>query len=261
MTQYTEGSTRWPHSAAITVDATGWSSGAQYITITVPADFAAFWDGIHQTDARDVRLLDADGVTKLSYQLVDQGGAAVAAADITARDMIIRIGSWTPPSAAMCRIVLAWGASGVSSGGTTVTPSSPLTGYINLGRPRLGWPARRERPDQTQPLLRVHKDAAEAVRFVVDFRGMLASRIFAQGGSPELGQLKSASYVVSTGGSAQAGMISATSVRFADPSAVIVLVQAGTSGTNYTVVVTAVTTTGETLISRTVLDVQTLSEQ
>lgn len=226
---------RWRQYAAITVDATGWGGGAVDAEITIPRDLEAFWSLIDNS-AAEARVLSPDLGTVLTYKITTAAGATFDATAKSNRDGKISIDNWTPPAAAMCRLVLAWHATGASSAASVLTTSSPLTGYIATGLPRVGWRAKLERPGATQPSIRLQKTATEVLRVYVDASGLIQGRQGRMAGPDSTaGALRYASYTVDTGGASQAGMKSATSLRFLGESTMFFLVQAGTSGTDYTI--------------------------
>lgn len=260
MSQYREGTTAWPYSMAITVDCRSWVSGAIDVEVAVPTDLDHFWTTIHQTDGRDIRVLDADGRTKLAYALTDTSNNAVDATDITNREMKLRIDGWTPPAAAMCRLELVWGAAGVSSGGTAVTISGAYSGYIAVAVPSRGWIGRSERPGATHPDAEFLKGSADSRRLFVDFGRLLGVRAQRHANTSAYEQLAYASYVCNKAGSPQAGMIDASSLRFVGRGVVTFLSKSGTDGDDHTLVVTAGSSTSEIHTARAVLRVRDLQE-
>lgn len=261
-TGYREGSNIWSYFAAITVDARAWVAGAAEVSITVPADWDAFWTQINQTDGRDIRVLNAAGDTPLTYDVVDTGGGAFGAADITARSCKIRISGWTPPAAAMCRLVLAWGQASATSGAGSPTTVSPLNGYILVAAPQQGWTALPVRADVTTPAVRVQKTAAEAITYAVSFLPWLRGRL-GQYARVSVGtSLSYATYVITNGGSSAglSGMIDLSKIRFLGADTVVVIAQAGVTATNYMIAVTATTTDSQTIEAAAELVVRTLQE-
>lgn len=260
MIAYREGGYTWKYSAAITVDARSWSSGAVEISVPIPADWDAFWTTINQTDARDVRVLSADGLTKLTYDIVKTGPAAIDAGAITSRDGRLRISGWTPPLAAMCRLVVVWGQSSVSSGAGSPTFASPINGYIALGLPARGWMAMPPQAGRTKPVAKFAKGATEQIVLGLDVGGLVDTRATAHARSRSLGAISYASYVVHAAGTPQGGMVDASTLRFIDETRCYFLVNAGSSGTTYTIVPTVVLTSSQTLIPRALLEVRDLTE-
>lgn len=266
MIGYREGSYIWRYSAAITVDARAWVSGAAEVTVTIPSQWDAFWSTVNATDARDVRILDADGRTLITaYKVIKTGGAAIDATAITNRDGTIQISGWTPPAAAMCRLVLVWGSSAASAFGAP-TSVSPLTGYIALPVPSVGWRAEPEPPGATKPRARLTKGASEVLVVGVTVAALLASRKEPQAQRRGHDAIRYASYAVQTGGASQAGMVEAASVRFIGEDTVTMLVKAGSSGTDYTIIPTitlyphASGYSAPTLIPRALLSVRDVAE-
>lgn len=257
---YREGSYTWKYSAAITIDARAWAAGAAELSIPIPVDWDAFWLTINQTDARDVRILSADGSTKLTYDIVKTGPAAIDAAAITARDGRIRVSGWTPPAAAMCRIVIIWGNSTVATGAGAPTFAAPLNGYIAVAVPSRGWVARGVARGRTVPPVTISKGAAEVLSVGCEVGMLLNARATATANTRTREAISYASYSVTLAGAAQAAMVTASSLRFLDTSRMFFEVKAGTTATSYTIVPVVVTTEAQTLSPRALLDVRDLSE-
>lgn len=257
---YRETTYTWKYSAAITVDASAWVAGAAEVSIPIPTDWDAFWLTINQTDARDVRILDADGLTKLTYDIVKTGPAAIDATAITNRDGRIRISGWTPPAAAMCRLVIIWGNSTVATGAGVPTFAAPLNGYIAVTAPARGWRARGVERGRTKPAATITKGAAEVLTVGVEVSPLLNSRTASSANTRAKEAISYASYSVTLAGAAQAAMITASSLRFLDTSRMYFDVKAGTTAVSYTIVPVVVTTAAQTLSPRALLDVRDLSE-
>jgi hypothetical protein len=153
-----------------------------------------------------------------------------------------------------------WGNADVSSVSTTVTPSAAKTGYVEMGRPtERQITVRPERLGSGTPQGRITKSASEVVWVWFDLRGVLQTFQDTFGKKYIYEEVAYATYEVLSGGAAQAGMVDATKTRFMD-GWVRVLVQAGTTNTDYTISLTVVTHLGRTLNPRAGLKVRTVSE-
>lgn len=241
--RYREGAITWTAYAAITVDAR--SSSANNVTVTIPKDLDAFWLAV--TAESEIRILAADGVTKATYEIDNGSGSTFDGTAITNRTGRIKIGSYTRASAAMCRMVLAWAPQGgtPSTGGTSVSLSTPVTGYLAQEQPRNVIRARPEPVGALVPSPRVQKGSGETLLLAVDVTALLPTRdAGSYGGGDGIGGLSYASYAaVDSNSSPYSSMVDAASLRFLGDWGVSFTVTAGVSGTVYTVIPTLITTT------------------
>ncbi len=101
--------------------------------IVIPPEWDEFWDVIDSAGA-ELRVVSADGRTVLAYAVDDGSGGAF---DATARLGRIRIDGMSVP--AVTAVLLVWvffdPDEPQGSGASAVTIASPLTGYLELGRP------------------------------------------------------------------------------------------------------------------------------
>lgn len=219
----------------ITVDSTAGAGGID-VTATIPPTLDAFWSYVASAGA-DVRLTDADGYTLLTFQL----GAGFS---IATRTGTVEVDNWTSPAAQMCLLWLYWGSGSTSLAGSFVA-AAPKTGYIDGSDPSTN-PHRVvavvERPGDNRPRARVAKKAAEEILVDWDLRGVLMGRLDTYAGRKLDEEITYASYaVLDSGGSAVAGMITQTSLRFIADGWIRTLVKAGTAGNDYTIALTVVT--------------------
>lgn len=269
MSAYRESSGVWPYRASITADALGWISGASDVSVPVPVDFDAFWNGINQTDGRDIRVTDASG-NLLSFAIEKTGGGALDASAITSRDCTIKIdgsvtptggSSFTPPAASMVQLFVHWGNTSATAPTTGyVSISGALTGYLLMQVPQHVWVGRKARKDTTRLEEGIHKGTTESLVVAVDMQPMLQTRTTPFAGSKRGAEISYATYQVLQAGASQAAMVTAASLRFYAGRYVCMVVKAGTTATNYTISPTVVTTSSETLNPRAELRVRDLQE-
>ena len=241
----------WSHRAPIAVNNSGGSASSQYITVSVPADMEEFWAHVNQTDGRDVRVTDATGSLVLSYEL---SGFSYAS-----RTLTINIGPYTAPAGAVYQLWLYWGSS-ATSGSVTVTTSTPKTGYIELGKPtELRMAVVPEREGDTRPRTVLAKPSTDTDWIWWDLRQILQHYLAPVANFLRLEEVSYISYVVNAGDAAQTGMVDATATRYID-GWVRTLVKAGTSGDDYTVILTVTTSLGRTITARCWLKVRDVAE-
>lgn len=254
--RYRSGTTTWRYYAAITVDARGWTSGAQYATATIPKDFDDFWDNVGSDPY--VRVLNADGATLATYKLTNGSGATFDATAITNRDGQIHI-SFTPTVAAMWRFVLAWGpTAAVSSAASVFTPSGAYSAYVALTIPSIGYRARLEAAHVTDPTSKLQKGADETHTVGVDLTALLPGRLGRFAGVDGGGAPRYASYDVVDGNGTTVGtMVTASSLRFVGENLITFTVKAGTDGTTYTIKPSVTMSTNDVLTPTCQLSVKT----
>lgn len=246
------GSFTWSHRAPIAVDNSGGSATSQYVTVVVASDMEEFWANVNQTDGRDVRVTDATGSTVIAYEL---SGFSYAN-----RTLTINIGPYTAPAGAVYQLWLYWGSSTATSGSVTVTTSTPKTGYIELGKPtELSMQVRPENAGETRPRNAMAKPSTDTDWIWWDLRYILQQYLAPVANFIRLEEVSYISYVVNAGDTSQSGMIDATKTRYID-GWVRTLVKAGTSGTDYTAVLTITTSLGRTITARSWLKVRDVTE-
>jgi len=128
------------------------------ISIALPPDWDDFWDNVLASGA-DVRAIDADGETLLTYD--------INAFNKTTRAGTLRIGSYTPPSSdAVCLVWIYWGNATVLSGAATPATSSQKAGTIYQGCPVGGRliGAAQEGVGATNPAQVVVKTSTETIQ-------------------------------------------------------------------------------------------------
>lgn len=236
---------------SITIDSTA-SAATGDVQILIPDTFSPFWEKI-DASGYELRVTAADGVTVLSYKL--------ASFNKTTRAGYIQIDDFAPAEATVCQVWLYFDMSGAPDKSTAFVYAASKTGYIYLGAPGPATPALPERPGDAVPRDALAKVAAESRWFWFDFGPRLQRRFVAFDGYDQWEEIYSVSYDVQAGGVSQAAMITATSPKIVGGRFVQVLVAAGTSGTDYTLICTAKTRyppdlTGQTLQARALLRVK-----
>lgn len=228
---------------AVSVDNSAAASTVD-VEIAVPSEHP-LWD-IIQSDGDDIRPTAADGVTLLSY---DWSGFNYAN-----RTGTIRIDGLSVQATA--GVYLVWlyvGNSSATDGSSAVTITSAVSGYLEMASPQ-GTPylarVTRPSPGSTNPQLRFQKQSAEEVHLWYDVTDILERSFAEYEGSDFWEEPYGAQFEIQTGGSAQASMIEQASQRFVeylDPTQggrrryVVVLVKAGSNGTDYTTILDLLT--------------------
>ena len=241
---------------SISLDGNG---GAADFQITVPADHP-FWDYI-DSNGYQLQVTDSDGYTVLSYQL--------SGFNYTTKTLAIQIDNYTAVNGIQ-QIWLYAGMDGAPSGASVLTISGARSGYLDPAEPASPViAALSERPGDTEPAVRFSKQAAEETWVTLDLSPVLVRKAQPTGDSTikhaEWEEIKTVTYAIYAGASAQAAMVDATSPRVQDGRFIRFLVKAGTSGTNYTFRATISTTYPDNVAGRTLtrsfkLQVYTVAE-
>lgn len=264
MSWYSAGGVVWEHMTPVTVDLSAYVSGTVDVVIALGGNAwqtnDQFWEAV-QSDGYDVRALDANGRSLLSFDLSGWSKSS--------RTGTVRVDNWTPPGAGTGLIWLAYGHPSDSAADVSTTPSiaTPYTGYVTLTSPADVEPSRkvavvREAPKATVPRGRVAKTSDEVMYLWHHVEPALHRRgrwgRWAQ--SPRYEEPELATYDVYDGNSTVGGMVDATSPRWVldDDTGLWLrtLVQAGTDPDNYTERVLITTTLGQTLGARMAIHVR-----
>jgi|GEM_PF-5279308 len=231
----------WRRRVAISVDIA--AATPVDVNVTVPKEFDAFWASLvalSDTTGANLRVVWYDGRTVLDYALDDGAGGAVSVAN---KLMRIQIDGMTVPAAtAMLCIWLYFDPiSAQSTAATAVAIASPRTGYIELGAPdRHQFTHRPPPPRSSKPPFVVHKTVNEQKFVWIRFH--LSRRVTA-GNSSSIHEepLYVTQTVQNSAGADQATMYDLTLARWVfTPRKELwlrVLVKAGATATNYTLVV------------------------
>jgi hypothetical protein len=226
----------WPHRAAISVDNTAGATGSADVTVAIPIDFDLFWNNV-LASGNDVRVTTADGITLATYDLA-------AGFDTSTRSGTIELDNVSLTSGKMHVFWLYWGYASASDARSAVTPSSPKTGYIEVGAPIEHLVrALPERPGETRPRVDVSKGSGETTRVYFDFGSSLARRVEPYQSHLLYEEISQVSYQVIAAGTPDPSLVTAANTRIVHPAIVGVELKDGSSGTDYTVVVTVVTST------------------
>jgi hypothetical protein len=239
--------------ATITLDSISTSSD---YTITIPTNWSDFWDDV-DSSGLEIAVTDADGTTSLAYQW--------SSFTKSSRTGVLQIDNYTAETNGVAQIHLYWGMSGATTGAGSFSASSPRSGYVDLGsvvRPIVTAP---ERPGDTHPRHQVSKVSTESIWVWFDFGHELVPMDNPSDTHAQWEEIDGVTYAVNLAGSAQSGMVSAASSRIYDGRYVRVLVQSGTTNTNYTISVAVSTTypnqqSGRNLVRRALLKVYDVSE-
>ena len=260
MSWYQLGANPWNHRRVLTVDATTAGPGTTIdITHVLQPDDDEFWTNV-QSAGQDIRVCDTDGRTLLTYDL--------DSFSTLTRSGTIEVDNWTFAAAKVCALYLYFGNSSASTAVSAFSPSSPKTGYLEIGRPTARiFRVRPERAGDTKARSQFVKGANESVYVDFDFSAVLERAMV-----PGRGRMvwEEIAYISSTtveaAGVDQAAMHVAANDRIVDFGRVRVWVTGGTSGTTYTVVCKIVTArpgqtpSGRTLEARARLYVQNVTE-
>lgn len=238
---------------AITVDNPG--TTPIDVDVTIPKEWDAFWTTI-DTSGNELRVVTFDGQTVLSYAIDDGSGGAFSKTNRLGR---LRIdGMAVPTTASMLLIWLYWDPSSVvGSAAVAVVMASIRSGYIELGRPgQHRFAHRSQTPRSTKPRDIVHKTVLEQAYVWVRYDHALGKRFTAgRGGSRHEEPLLVTMNVQNSSAADQTAMYDLTECRWVEsPRGELWLrarVKAGTSGTNYTIV----------LLTRTILPGLTSAQQ
>lgn len=217
---------------ALTVDSSA-SAASGDVEIEIPVAFSHFWKNI-DSSGNELRVTASDGESLLIYQLK----AGFSKAD---RVGYIQIDNFAPSEAATFQIWLYYGMEGAASKAGSFVYAASKSGYLYAGAPGAAIRGVPQRPGDTTPREVVSKGAAEQRWVWFDLSALLQGRFSAADGFPQFEELHSVTYAVYAAGVAQAGMVDAASPRFVEGRFVQVLVKGGTTGTDYTIVVTVKT--------------------
>lgn len=239
--------------ASISLDSVDTSSD---YTITIPRDWSDFWDDV-DSSGLEVEITDADGITTLTYQWSSFTKAT--------RTAVLQIDNYTSPVNGVAQIWIYWGMTGATTGAGSFVASSPRNGYVDVGDVVNPIATLPERPGDTKPQHLISKATGETIWVWMDLGKELIKRDQVSDEHRQWEEIDGVTYAVTLAGSAQGGMVSASSVRIHDGRYVRVPVLAGTTATDYTLSLTISTTyptqsTGRTLVRRALLRVLDVSE-
>lgn len=239
-------------SVAVRNDAAG---GTYQVSIDLAPLGDEFWETV-LANGYDLRLCTSDGKT------------VVAAADVkrVSWDRATRTGTVVAQTVSLAAnkvtsMHLYWGYASASDAMTgAFATGSPKTGTVSPARPTgRVFQYAQEQPGTTRPRAIMAKMASEAVMIWVDFGPALLKRRGVSHDRNRFDEIASLDISVATGGADQTTMYDeAENVLVGD--LVGVLVKAGTTGTDYVVIVTITTSEGYTYIQHVKLQVRNTSE-
>lgn len=250
---YREGSNTFLYRVAATVYSA--STTTSDVTITVPPGLDAFWStttGI-QSDGDDVRVVGADG-TLLSYK--------ASSFTYASRVLVLDIDNLSVTEGAN-QIFIYWGNSTVSSGAASFATGATLTGYVDLARPTGPTISLQpERPGDVRPRQQIAIASTDDRYFWVDMRPLLMGAFDKVNSHTLLEEASYVTYIVNDSATGpKTGMVNATKTRFVDGFVrVLIKGTGGTDGSDYTLIVTIVTTEGQTITARAWIKVRSVDE-
>lgn len=230
----------------LSIDNTAGGSGSFDATVVLPADWDHFWTTVDAA-GDDIRVTGPDGAI-LATKF-----------DLAAFNTSTKVGTLelqdTAPAAGMLQYWLYWGDSTLSTGLTTFTPSSPKTGYVDLGAPVPGYlfaATAQERLGDTSPKNVMAKTSDTTVFAWVDFSALMQRRVHMHPAAIGSHEYECLSYITVA---ATVGLtVTTTGTRYevgaAGAAIARIQLSGGTTGNDYIITVTAVTTLGRTLTAK-----------
>ena len=225
--------------AAVIFTATG--AGAVDIQFTLPASLDSLWTET-QSDGDDLHMVDADGETKLVYDLSSWSQSSHTGT--------MQVDGYNAPGAGQCLVWLYYGSSDMANGEAAVTIASPKTGFIELARPGpLLFTAVREQPGAQRPRQQLAKRPNEQIHIWIDWSGILEKRL--EPFQEKYLHFEEIDYIssttVTTGGADQTDMYDASEGKVVGSFVTKHLIKAGSDGSDYTITAQIKTTKGQTL--------------
>lgn len=241
---------------ALSVDCTGSASSPRDATIAIAADDAEFWETI-ASDADDIRVTDADGITLETYD--------IASFDYANKVLTVEIDNATVTGSSHNVFWLYFGYASAAAGNTPFSPSGAATGYTALEIPDPAYivAVAPERPGATIPAQKIAKNTSETIFLYWDIEDVLMRRDYSRQQSAVYEEPSSYKFAVTDGGVAQAGMIDETLCRVITANGrryVRVAVQDGTTATDYIGLLTLKTSLGRILQATCLIQVRLPSE-
>jgi hypothetical protein len=220
----------------ITVNMSGSGTGTVDVEAVIPSAWDSFWDAI-DASANEMRVTLSDGVTMAAY--------AVTGFSKTNRTGTIQVDGVSLTGSSMCLLWLYYSAVGtVSSGAVAVVIASAKTGTIEVGRKSRILTMIPEDAGASTPRLSVSKGTVDELDLVVDVAQLLALRDEPHQGRRIYEEIDRITMdVVDSGGASVATMYDLSKARFvgSDSAAMVqVRIKAGTDATDYTAVITIV---------------------
>lgn len=241
------------YRAAVWVNLVGVVKGSTIdVTISVPTDWEHFWTTI-QSDGDDIRITDSDGLTARAYKW--------ASFNYANRTGTIEVDNVTHTSLTGNIIWLYYGNSAATSGSSVFTATTPETGTIYLGAvPRVNLlRTGQESPRTSIPSQQIQKSVNEDVYVHWRVEGLITRATAYEGTTryEEVDYIESADIL--TGGVSQTAMKALPQARlFEGPDGYTyarIGYTGGSSGTDYTIEISLVTTFGRTITGRAMMTV------
>lgn len=246
--------TGWNRRTAVTIDmSTKSGSGTTDATVVIPQAWDLFWSTI-DASGDEIRVTKSDGTTAIVYEWA-------AGFDKTTKTGTLEIDDVSHSHAPSAVLVwLYWDNSGASDGSASVTPSSPVTGYVDLLVPTNVVSIARGRGGSTTPRTTISATTSSVAPVGFDVRPLLRGQ-WTPGGGKFVGEELSevAVAVNDTSDQAVASATTASTARFvADRkghSGIVTMYVDAPSGsladsTDYVAVATCYTTDVQTVQAR-----------
>lgn len=150
---------------------TGGGATNKDVEIQVPPDWDVFWNNI-LSNFYDIKLYTAEGDSEIAYQR--QTGA-----NYSTRTLVLELDNVSiDDQSSTSLIYLYWGDSAASGDpSTSFTPSSPVNGYIWIGRPvRVVTPSMNN-SGRTEPEVVFTKEEGEKIDIWFDLRPLFAAYV------------------------------------------------------------------------------------
>jgi hypothetical protein len=236
----------WTTRYAVSVPHT-LSTSANDVSIVIPKSHPIWAILAAEGDLNSIRVTDGDGYTALTFELTD---AALSGAFSTAnKDGGIKVDNAGFITGTAVKLLWIYaGNPSATSGAGSVTLSSAKVGHLyQQTPPRTGDTIRAAPtpPGETVATPDVPKRSAESRRVWVGLNGILSGRAYPVEGAPGLESVWGVATSSTTGGGA-AAVHDSTKTRFVEDADGVfyasVFTQSGSSGTDYTYILT--TTTG-----------------
>jgi len=263
----------WKHRLDVTINATGQAGtadtdGTHDVQVVLPATLGQLWARLNAVGAGGDELVvtQADGVTELDFKLTDAaftGAAAPATFDVGVQVNAVPIRYGGDGQGRLQRICIYYGLAGYTPTPAVFTPSTPITGTVELGEPPSGQRRLVILPSpQGQTLTRdvVSKNSQESIFVWLDVTALLGARVGQYAGSLRLEEVldlfndaETNGMRERTGGSDSTTMVDVTLCTVATIGQrqwLKVYVTGGTDATDYAVIVPFRTTEGQTLNAR-----------
>lgn len=231
---------------------TGGGATAVDVNVTVPPDWDVFWDNI-QSNFYDIKIYTANGESEIDYQ---RGTGA----NYSTRTLTLQLDDVDIDDQSSTSLVYLY--FGDPSAGTdpeaSFTPSSPVTGYIWIGRPVRLVKTSLSNSGRTEPDTVFTKSADEKIDIWFDVRSLLAAYVDPYNGKLSYEAIKRIQpKSLDSSGTDSTSRYSSDDTYFLNGYASVRAI-AGDSGSDYAVGLDIYTTNGQTFTVRCLLKVQNL---